>query len=57
MQLQDYNSIPVLSFGISGEIYASNIHALGTFGIDKQQRKLLLTKIHFKSISWAAEET
>jgi hypothetical protein len=53
-QPQPYDSVPMLSFGISGEIYASNLHALRTFGINKQQCKTLATRIHFTSIKWAA---
>jgi hypothetical protein len=53
-QSQQYDSIPVLSFGVTGEIYASNLHAFRAFGIDKPQCKTLATTIHLTSITCAA---
>jgi hypothetical protein len=53
--VQQYDSIPVFSFGVTGEIYSSILHAFRAFDIDKHQCKTLATTIHFKSINWAAD--
>ena len=44
----------MFSFGVTGEIYASNLHAFRAFGIDKPQCKTLATTIHLTSITCAA---
>jgi hypothetical protein len=54
-QPQQYDSIPVFSFGATGEIYSSNLHAFRAFGIDHHHCKTLASSIHFKSIKWAAD--
>jgi hypothetical protein len=53
--LPQYDSILVFSFGTTGEIYESNLHAFRAFGIDKHQCTKLATTIHFTSIKWAAD--
>jgi hypothetical protein len=55
LQPQQYDSIPVFSFGATGEIYSSNLHAFRAFDIDHHHCKTLASSIHFKSIKWAAD--